>query len=175
MEYHELYRRDGTSTGRIVPKHRKDEPGDYFLHALVILKAADSPLPGQGEGRYIMQQRSLHARYYAGKWDVTGGAVQAGETPAQAAVREVREEMGLQIREDDLHLYHQYYADWADGSGLIISVFACRAAVPADGFHWDVNEVNDVRVVPYPEFRMHVLDHNDEAFGEALARIEETL
>ena len=33
-----------------------------------------------------------------GKWLVPGGAIDPGETPAQAAVREVREETGLNVR-----------------------------------------------------------------------------
>ena len=174
-EYREVYRRDGTPTGEIVEKHAPKRPGDYFLHAIVILKTADSPAPGAGEGRYIMQQRSLKARFYAGKWDVTGGGVRAGETPRQAAAREAREELGLAVDPTALRECYRYYADWDDGSGLIITMFACRAPVPADGFAFDPYEVNDVTIAPFHEFRRHVLDHNDEAFGRALDRIEETL
>ena len=38
-------------------------------------------------------QRSLKAKYYAGMWDATGGSVKAGESPEEAAVREVKEEL----------------------------------------------------------------------------------
>ncbi len=171
-EYHELHHRNGTPTGRILQKHRKDAPGDYFLHSIIVLKTADSPRPGEGEGCYIMQQRSLKARYYAGKWDVTGGGVKAYETYEGAACREAKEELGLEIDPSSLKEFHQYYADWADGSGLILKVFACRAKVPAEGFHFNPMEVNDVKVVPFHVFKEHVLDHNDEAFGRALDRIE---
>lgn len=34
-------------------------------------------------------------RYLGGRWDVPGGQVESGETPDEAAVREVREESGL--------------------------------------------------------------------------------
>ena len=44
------------------------------------------------EGKYVVQQRSLRARYYAGKWDMTGGGVRSDETPKEAAVRELSEE-----------------------------------------------------------------------------------
>ena len=172
MEYHEVYLRDGTRTGQIKPKHAPRVPGDYFLHTIVILKAADSPPPGEGEGRYILQQRSLKARFYAGCWDVTGGGVRAGETPAQAAVRETREELGLTLQEQDLKLFHRFRVDWDDGTGLFISVFACRCDVPEGGFAFDPYEVNDVRVAPFREFYACVMDHNDDAFGEALRRVE---
>ncbi len=171
MESRDVYTRDGKPTGRIADKHER-RPGDYYLHTIIILKTADSPAPGTGEGRYVMQQRSLKARFYAGKWDVTGGGVQAGETPRAAAVREAQEELGLTVKAEELKLYHEYTVSWPDGTGLFISLFACRVEVPAGGIQFDPYEVNDVSVVPFRTFFEAVMDHNDEAFGEALKRIE---
>ena len=174
MEYREVFRRDGSSTGEIVEKHAPKKPGDCFRHVLVVMKTIDSPEPGKGEGSYIVQQRSLKARYYAGKWDVTGGSVQAGETPKDAIVREIKEELQMTVSPDELILAHEETVDWDDGTGLLVSMFACRIAVPEEGFVWDDREVNDVRVLPFHEFRAHLMDHNDEAFGQALDRIEVT-
>lgn len=171
-EYHEIYSRDGIPSGRIVEKHEVQHPGEYFLHAIIVLKTEGSPKPGTGEGSYIMQQRSLKARFFAGKWDVTGGGVQAGETPQEAAAREAYEELGVQVDASQLQEYHRYYADWEDGTGLILYVYACRVKVPEEGCHFDPYEVNAVKVVPFHEFRMNVMDHNDEEFGRALDRIE---
>ena len=175
MEYRAVYRRDGTATGEIVEKHAPKRPGDYFRHVLLVMKTQNSPPPGQGEGQYIVQQRSLKARFFAGKWDVTGGGVQAHETPAQAAVREAKEELNLALSPDDLSLAYEYTVHWQDGTGLIVSMYACRVAVPENGFTWDRREVNDVGVFPFHMFRAWVMDHNDEAFGQALDRIEAAL
>lgn len=172
MEYVDVFLRDGTPTGRVIPKHGEDHPGDYFKHAIIIMKCADSPAPGAGEGQYIMQQRSLKARYSAGCWDVTGGGVTAGETPEEAAVREAMEEVGVSANVEDLVLYHKYYADWDDGTGLIFYMFACRVEVPAEGLVYNEREVNDVKIVGFQEFYNNVMHNKDEAFGEALKRIE---
>ena len=79
MEMRDVFDKDGRFTGKTVPKHAQLEKGEYFLHAIVILRMED--------GGYLLQQRSLKARWYAGAWDVTGGGVSAGETSAQAAAR----------------------------------------------------------------------------------------
>lgn len=172
MEYHEVYTADGTPTGEVVAKHAPRRKGDYFLHTIVIMKTEDSPAPGEGEGMYIMQQRSLKARYYAGRWDVTGGGVRADETPWEGAVREAFEELGVRLDVKKLREFHRYRVTWDDGSGLHIFVYACRAKVPENGFIIEPSEVNDVKLAPYREFRLHVMDHNDTAFGQALSRIE---
>ena len=175
MEYIEVFTREGKPTGKIKEKHDKKVSGEYYRHVLVIMKTSDSPSPGKGEGRYIVQQRSLRAKYYAGKWDMTGGGVRAGETPVQAAVRELKEELGISTKEDELIPAFDYIKDWDDGTGMLISVYMIRIAVPEEGFKFDPYEVNDVRIMPFSEFYGHVMDHNDEEMGNGLKKIEMTL
>jgi protein-tyrosine-phosphatase/8-oxo-dGTP pyrophosphatase MutT (NUDIX family) len=52
-------------------------------------------------GRVLMQQRALGVQY-PGTWSIPGGAVAGNESPADAALRETREETGLRLR--DVHL-----------------------------------------------------------------------
>lgn len=46
--------------------------------------------------RLLAAQRAAPARY-AGLWEFPGGKVEVGETPAEALVRECREELGIDI------------------------------------------------------------------------------
>ncbi len=175
MEYVDIFTREGQFTGISRPKHDSKKPGEYYRHVLVIMKTTNSPAPGEGEGLYIVQQRSLKARYYAGKWDMTGGAVMAGETPETAAIREVQEELDIMIPAENLKLAFERIVEWNDGTGLLLSVFMCRVDVPKGGFKYDSREVNDVKVMPFHEFLHHVSDHNDEEFCNGLKEIEKEL
>ena len=163
-EYRDVFTRDGVPTGEVREKHAASRPGDYFLHAIDILRCRD--------GRYILQQRSLKARYYPGRWDVTGGGVDSGETPLQAGIREAREELGLEINPEDMREIYRYYADWEDGSGLILFVFGCSVDLPPTGFVLHPMEVNDVRLVAFQEFYDAVMFNKDEGFGQALREFE---
>lgn len=175
MEYIDVFSRDGALIKEEVPKHAPKNPGDYNKHVLIIMKIADSPDPGKGEGLYIVQQRSLKAKYYAGKWDMTGGGVRAGESPKEAACREVSEELSITVPPEEMNLAFEYIKDWDDGTGLLASVFMCRVDVPEGGFKFDPYEVNDVKVMPFHEFLERVRDHNDEEFCQGLEEIERRL
>jgi 8-oxo-dGTP diphosphatase len=49
-------------------------------------------------GRVLIAQRPA-GRHMAGAWEFPGGKVAAGETPLQALARELREEIGVEVRE----------------------------------------------------------------------------
>jgi ADP-ribose pyrophosphatase YjhB (NUDIX family) len=62
-------------------------------HDLILLPSV-SVVPIDQAGRLLLVR---HAGHHDG-WAVLGGAIEFGESPAQAAVRETREEIGVEIR-----------------------------------------------------------------------------
>ena len=47
------------------------------------------------DGRVLLCHRSADRSWYPDVWDFPGGHIEAGETPALALVRELREELGI--------------------------------------------------------------------------------
>ncbi len=45
-----------------------------------------------GQGNFLMHQRSQNCRDEQGRWDVGGGALEFGETFEEGAIREIKEE-----------------------------------------------------------------------------------
>ena len=62
-------------------------------HDLLLLPSV-SVLPIDQAGRLLLVQ---HAGHHDG-WAILGGAVEIGESPAETAVRETREEIGAEVR-----------------------------------------------------------------------------
>lgn len=56
------------------------------------------------DGRLLLQHRSADAPRAANQWGFFGGAAEADETPAEAAVREAREELGYRLADVGLAL-----------------------------------------------------------------------
>lgn len=73
---------------RVIPRlwaspHGEKMEQRYVAHGLV-----------EVDGRFLVLQRA-EGRYLGGYWDIPGGTVEDGESPAEAAVRECREEADL--------------------------------------------------------------------------------
>jgi mutator protein MutT len=54
------------------------------------------------EGEVLLQLRSTDERLYPDCWTLPGGKVEEGESPEQAILREVKEELGWDLRDHSL-------------------------------------------------------------------------
>jgi mutator protein MutT len=51
------------------------------------------------EGEILIGQRQASCRHLANKWEFPGGKQESGETPEGALIRELQEELGIQVGE----------------------------------------------------------------------------
>jgi 8-oxo-dGTP pyrophosphatase MutT (NUDIX family) len=64
--------------------------------AITLLETQD----GSGEAAFLLTRRAHRLRSHGGQWALPGGRCDPGETPADAALRELHEEIGLELRGD---------------------------------------------------------------------------
>lgn len=76
------------------------------------------------EGRVLLAQRPS-GKHMAGLWEFPGGKIEKGETPEQALVRELKEELEIDISESCLtpltfasHRYEDFH--------LMMPLYVCR-------------------------------------------------
>lgn len=95
MEYNDIYDKDRRCTGRL---HRRGTPwksGEYGMVVCVWVY--------DGRDRVLLTRRAPE-KSFAGTWENSGGAVQAGETSRQAVARELFEETGIRAEEEEFEL-----------------------------------------------------------------------
>lgn len=105
--------------------------------ALVLGEAghgADIPgLPGHDtwnpETALLLTRRAANLRNHAGQWALPGGRLDAGETPEQAALRELSEEIGLRLPSDAVL---GRLDDYATRSGYVITPVLVWAGAARD-------------------------------------------
>lgn len=103
MERWDIYDKNKERTGRTMARNdwclAEDE---YHLTVLGVVARPD--------GRFLITKRVMTKHWAPGWWEVSGGAVLAGEDSKDAVIREVREETGIDVSGADggyLFTYHR--------------------------------------------------------------------
>ncbi|MEX0673002.1 MAG: NUDIX hydrolase [Candidatus Paceibacterota bacterium] len=83
-------------------------------------------------GSVILQQRDRSGVEQPGKISFFGGGCEEGETVKESAVRELREETGLDVSPDDLELFKEYDVTAHEGRHSGATFFVLRGITPED-------------------------------------------
>ena len=101
-----------------------------------------------GQAALILTRRAAHLRKHAGQWALPGGRIDSGETAEQAALREMREEVDLQLDEGAVL---GRLDDFVTRSGFIITPVVIWAGA-AQHIKPNPAEVASIHRIPVTEF-----------------------
>ncbi len=130
VEYIDIYDSEKRLTGVRLPRK------DYFLkenqYAVIVVGLIE-----RSDRRFLATRRSEDKKWAAGWWEIPGGGVRAGEASAQAIVREIKEETGLDVTDARGGLMYTYSREnLKKGDNYFVDIYH---------FHMDFDE-GDVRV-----------------------------
>lgn len=95
MESFDVLNEYGEFTGKIATREECHKNG--YWHRAVYAFIIDN------NGNVLLQKRSANKKLWPNMWDVTvGGHVDSGEFGRQALIRETKEELGIEISDEDI-------------------------------------------------------------------------
>jgi len=109
-ELWDVYTEDRKLTGKVIERGTQKELLDDEFH-LWIMCFIKNPVTG----KYLISQRSADKDTDPLKWETVAGHVIKGETSLEAALREVREEVGIYFKPEDARLVITKVAETIDG------------------------------------------------------------
>ena len=96
MEYFDVIDSHGDFTNEIASRKECHEKGLWHKAIVVQIISTDNK-------RVLLQKRSANKRMWPNLWDVSsGGHVLTGELGYQAGIREAKEELGVDLKRDEL-------------------------------------------------------------------------
>jgi RimJ/RimL family protein N-acetyltransferase len=147
----------------VVLGRRRDDPGPDTREGFIGL--LDSALPtkraiAQGVLRNPAGEVLLCELTYKREWDLPGGVVDPSESPAHCVVREVREELGVDVLPQRLLAVNWLppWRGWTDATVFVFDLGVAAADLPGRAalepreiraLHWCGEEELEERVAPY--------------------------
>ena len=142
MEYWDIYDKDGNFTGRKKGKYEKWDKDEYHLATEVWVINSKKQI--------LIQQRSEKCQLLPGIWALTTGRVVSGETTRQGCIRELKEELGIEAKEEECNLVKSLLKNRL---GMIWEIYFLRKDVELEDVTLQKEEVSRVKLVNTDEFR----------------------
>ena len=154
MEYLEIVDEENNLTG-------KTEERD-IVHAKGIWHREIAVWIMNEKGEILLQKRSPNKKQGANNWSTScAGHIDIGEEPIKSAIREIREELGIPVKEDDLkHLFTAKNKRVLTNSfnNIFCYLYFLKVNTPIEEFTIDTEEVSKIKYIPFEEFEQLVKD-----------------
>ena len=112
------------------------------------------------QGKILLTQRSLN-KSHGGMWEPTGGLVQSGESSKEGIKRELREEIGLDIDDENIKLIKEIVEE-DDDLNFFRDIYLIKKDIKLNDLSFKDNEVMNAKYVSLEEFSNMI--NNNESF-----------
>lgn len=154
VEYIDILTPEGRHTGRIASRHEVHARGLWHRTVHVWLTTPSKDI--------LLQKRAQSKQTHPGLWDMAcAGHISAGESSMEAARKEMSEELGVTIREEDLSFLFSIKNETIHDKGRYIDreihdIYLATCEFHLSDFTLQPDEVDDVRYISFIDFQAMV-------------------
>lgn len=137
MELIEIVDRDGNFTGQIIDKEEAHDKN--LLHNEVAVFIIND------KKQVLLQKRSANKRFNPNKWALCAGHVDAGESLESSALRELKEEIGIDVAINDLKPFAEREFTIRDSNSHITYFYYTKSNLNEKDFIIQKEELSEVK------------------------------
>lgn len=143
----DIYDKNKIRTGRTMKRNDFTLADDeYHLSVLGVVRTPDR--------RFLITKRKMDKRWAPGWWEVPGGGVMAGENSFQAALREVKEETGIDVSDADGRFCFDYHRENpGEGDNYFVDIYLFVKAFSEEDVILQESEATDFSLATVEEIK----------------------
>ena len=141
-EYWDILDSNRQKTGRLIQRGKELADGDFHLVVHVWIRTS--------ENRYIISKRKKDRPTFPGLWECTGGSAVAGDDSLKTALKETKEELGIDLDPKNGRIIHQYEGT-NKFSPNFVDVWLFEQEVRMEEIRCQETEVEEARIVSKEE------------------------
>lgn len=162
MELNDIYDENRNLTGRVHRRGSHWQPGEFGVVVCVWVY--------DGRGHLLLTRRAK-GKSFAGTWENSGGAVKAGETSRQAVARELFEETGIRVDEEEFE-----YLETDRDRNMFYDHYCIRRSLPLKQIVLLPGETDDVMWASFGKIHWMIRTGKIcKIIGSQFLRLEEKL
>ena len=156
MELLDVLDEEGNETGRVEEK-------DVIHEKALWHKEVDVWIVNE-QGKILIQKRAATKKQAPNKWSSTGGHVKSGEDVKEAMVREIKEEIGMDCKKENLHLILiAKHRSWRGDNNVFRYLYFYRTEKQLQDFIIEKREVSELKYISIQELE-HIVENKDENY-----------
>lgn len=136
MELFDLYDKEFNKLNKTMERGSSNNNGEYHLVVHIWIR--------NSKNQYLIQQRNKSTDKVPYQWACTAGAVRSGETSLEGALRETKEEIGIDLYKDKLSLCKRYFVE-DEKANYIVDCYLYEGDILISDCEIDTVEVRDIR------------------------------
>ena len=158
MELLDVVDNNNDLTGEIVEREIVHSKGLLHREVGVIILNENQEL--------LLEKRSLTKKQSPGKWAICAGHIEAGDVPEKAIIREIKEEIGIDVKIDDLKFLDVFKRDKKFNNGqqnnTFIYIYVYRTNNKIEDYTIQIEELSEVKYFSKEEVEKALEDGNED-------------
>ena len=155
-EYWDVLNEQGEKTGKRLRRTTYNQLASGEYHLVVHIWIVSS------KGEFLIQRRSKSRIPMPGEWAAIGGSVFSGEDSRSAAIRELREEMGILVLPGEIHYLRQFKR-----KNSMIDFWWARVDAELSSLCLDPNEVEEAKWISSDGLRQMIQQKEFHNYGRS--------